>query len=100
MRILTTKAVIAAALFAASLTASACMFDTDCAFGSMCLKGSGSTYGYCVGGRNPGNSNDRRPARNPLDLTGKQGNTCRSNFDCGIGGNCVKQNFALNGVCL
>ena len=76
------------------------MFDTDCQFGSTCLKSSGSLYGYCVGGMNPGNDNDRRPARDPLDMTGKRGNTCTSDFDCGIGGSCVKSSWSFRGTCL
>lgn len=78
----------------------ACSFDTDCNIGSKCMKSSGSLYGYCMGGLNPGNQNDRRPARNPLDMTGKQGNTCSFNTDCGIGGKCVKGSGSIYGTCI
>jgi hypothetical protein len=37
----------------------ACVVDVDCAVGSKCLKQAGQVYGICVGGMNPGNSNDR-----------------------------------------
>ena len=85
-------------LFGASATA--CQFNTDCSVGSKCLKASGSIHGYCVGGMNPGNQNDRRPARNPFDSSGKQGNTCSFSTDCGIGQRCVKSSGQLRGVCL
>lgn len=75
-----------------------CVWDVDCQVGSTCLKEQGSLYGVCAGGMRPGNSNDRVPVRDPLDLTGKVGNTCTSNFDCGIGGRC--QMSGLQGVCL
>ena len=52
-----------------------------------------------VGGLSPGNSNDRKPAYNPLDLSGKQGSTCSFNTDCGVGGNCVKSG-GIYGTCL
>ena len=78
----------------------ACGSDFDCHLGSRCVKAAGSLYGYCMGGMYPGNSYDRRPAYNPLDLTGKQGNTCSSSFDCGIGGACVKGAGSLYGTCL
>jgi len=77
----------------------ACSFDIDCGVGSKCVKQSGSLYGWCVGGLNPGNQNDRRPARDPLDLTGKKGNTCSFDIDCGVGGECVKGS-GIYGTCL
>lgn len=77
----------------------ACSFNTDCRVGSKCVKSSGSLYGYCMGGLNPGNSNDRQPAYNPRDLTGKQGSTCSFNTQCGVGGKCVKGS-GIYGTCL
>lgn len=68
----------------------ACGFDTDCEVGSKCYKPSGSLYGWCVGGLAPGNQNDRQPARDPLDITRKKGNTCSFDTDCGPGGQCIK----------
>ena len=77
----------------------ACAFDADCAVGSKCYKPRGSLYGYCVGGLNPGNQYDRQPARDPLDITGKKGNTCSFDIDCGVRGKCVKGG-GIYGTCL
>lgn len=77
-----------------------CSFDTDCSVGSVCVKDAGQIYGYCAGGMNPGNSNDREPVRDSMDLTGKAGNTCSFNTDCGIGGRCLKESGYIDGVCV
>jgi len=72
----------------------ACQFNTDCEVGSKCIK-NGGLYGYCMGGRNPGNSYDSKPA---TDIRGGGGFTCRYRTDCDIGYDCVKS--GLKGVCL
>ena len=92
--------VMAVVLTAVSSEALACQFNTDCAVGAKCLKRSGNIYGYCVGGLKPANSNDQKPAYDPLDITGKKGSTCSFNTDCGVGGNCVKSSGSITGTCL
>lgn len=78
----------------------ACSFDTDCEVGSRCLKQRGQIDGFCVGGMFPGNSNDKSPVRDLMDLNGTAGNTCSFNVDCGPGSSCVKSMGQIDGVCL
>lgn len=73
-----------------AVNAYACQADNDCAVGSRCVRTAGQLNGSCQGGGNPGNQNDKNPYRNPGDYSGKKGNTCVINTDCGIGGKCVK----------
>lgn len=78
----------------------ACQKDLDCNLGSKCQKAQNAMYGVCVGGINPGNSHDKNPAKFLGDLTGKFGNTCSFDLDCGIGNECRKQRVGdINGVC-
>jgi hypothetical protein len=80
--------------------AMACQFDTDCQVGSKCVKSRGSIYGVCAGGLFPGNSNDRVPVRDPLDVNQTVGNTCSFDIDCGPGSRCAKGLGAIDGVCV
>jgi hypothetical protein len=75
----------------------ACMFDTDCAVGSRCIKG-GGLYGVCAGGLDPGNDSDRQPVYDPLDVNKTVGDTCNFDTDCGPGSTCVKS--GIKGVCM
>ena len=77
----------------------ACQFDTDCQPGSKCVKSNGNINGWCVGGLQPGNENDQRPASDPTDITHKKGNTCSFDTDCGPGGKCFK-GASIYGTCL
>jgi hypothetical protein len=77
----------------------ACQDDFDCQLGSKCVKPrGGGLYGICAGGMSPGNSNDRVPVYDPLDLSRSVGNTCSFDLDCGIGARCAKS--GLSGVCV
>lgn len=78
--------------------AAACQFDTDCSPGSQCLKSSGSIYGICAGGLNPGNSNDDQPVYSPTDPNETYGDTCSFDDDCGPGSKCLKS--GIYGVCV
>lgn len=78
----------------------ACSFDTDCSVGSKCIKGMGQIYGYCAGGLNPGNDNDRVPVTDPLDPNGTAGNTCSFDTDCGPTSKCLKEPGFIKGVCI
>jgi len=92
--------VVATLLLGMAQSASACMFDTDCDVGSKCAKNSGQLYGICVGGLNPGNSNDRTPVYDPLDPNGTVGDTCQFDVDCGPGNKCFKKPGGLYGACV
>lgn len=82
-----------------SIQTFACSFDTDCQVGSKCVKSGFSMYGSCVGGLSPGNSNDEKPVRYQMDLTGKKGETCSFDLDCGVGGKCLKSSGSIYGTC-
>lgn len=90
--------VLSSLMFASS--ANACRFDEDCAVGSKCLKAQFALEGVCAGGNDPGNDSDRRPYRNQMDTSGKVGNTCSFDTDCGVGNVCLKDMGSIKGVCL
>ena len=83
-----------------SIPAFSCQFDTDCSVGSKCLKQSGKLEGICAAGMQPGNDYDKKPYRDPLDISKKVGNTCSFDVDCGVGNRCVKQSGQIKGVCM
>ncbi len=78
----------------------ACSFDTDCGVGNKCVKKSGQIYGFCAGGMNPGNDNDRVPVRDPLDINRTAGKTCSFSTECGPGSKCLKGQGYIKGVCV
>ncbi|MDX2223172.1 MAG: hypothetical protein SFV21_10510 [Rhodospirillaceae bacterium] len=92
--------ILAGLLVAWAAPVQSCQFNTDCDVGSKCLKASGQLYGVCAGGMNPGNNNDRQPVRDRMDLSGKVGNTCSYDTECGIGNICLKGRSQLSGVCM
>ena len=112
-----TQKLIVALLLLFNVEAMACQFDTDCSIGSQCIKKGFSLYGVCLGGQSPGNSNDRKPVYDSLDLNrgfgngsdgdarnkpdddGTYGDTCSFDTDCGIGGRCAKSPGSLSGAC-
>lgn len=81
-----------------SVQAYGCQFDTDCNPGSVCAKSGFNLYGACVGGMQPGNTNDQVPVTNPF--VPKYGNTCSFDLDCGIGHSCLKTGYSIYGTCM
>ena len=100
MRNLVSFAALVVLVVVLAVPAMACQSNSDCDFGSKCEKRPGSLNGVCVGGANPGNSNDRKPVYSPTDRSGTYGNTCRFDGDCGPGFNCVKDRMSSYGTCL
>lgn len=74
----------------------ACQFDLDCGIGSQCVKTGANLYGYCVGGMNPGNSNDKNPAQK---VEPNQAG-CQFDNQCQIGSKCVKEQGNSYGYCV
>jgi hypothetical protein len=93
------QAALAAALLCPAI-AMACSFDTDCSPGSRCIKSNYQLHGVCAGGISPGNSNDRQPVYAPLDPNRTYGNTCSFDPDCGPSSRCLKEQGAIQGVCI
>lgn len=91
---------LAALLLVLGPEAWACSFDTDCQVGSKCVKKAGHIYGICMGGLQPGNTNDRVPVRDPLDPNRTVGNTCSFDTECGPGNICSKDRGAIKGACV
>lgn len=73
----------------------ACQTDADCSYGSSCFK-SPHIKGICVGGMNPGNSNDKQPYAG----NGTLGNTCTADSECGNGFTCFKSRNSIRGACI
>lgn len=76
-----------------------CESNFDCEIGSKCVKEKPLEPGYCVGGMNPGNQNDRNPPRqDPYEK--KKGSVCYYNADCDFGQKCLKESGKMYGVCI
>ena len=86
-------AALAVLVLGVPIDAMACQSDSDCKGGSKCYKPGTSLNGWCTGGLDPENANDRKPA------PGKKGNTCKFDADCGVGGQCMK-GAGIHGTCL
>lgn len=69
----------------------ACQSDTDCKVGSKCMKARGNYTGFCVEPLTPVDQNDRKPDRDPLDMTAKKADACSFDLDCEVGEKCVKE---------
>lgn len=92
--------IIAILVVSASAVSVACSYDTDCGYGSQCLKSGYSQYGICAGGQNPGNNSDRVPVRESGYSNEMVGNTCSYDAQCGYGHSCAKSNYNSQGVCM
>lgn len=90
---------VTAALLGSS-SAWGCVFGSDCAVGSRCLKKDGAVYGVCVGGLHPGNENDRRPVEKSGDIDKTFGNTCSYDMDCGLKNKCLRRSGKMQGICV
>ena len=93
------RCLIAVFVLLVAIPAFACESDFDCNIGSRCAKPRGSLAGVCVGGMNPGNQNDGKPAQFFGDMNGTYGNTCSWDLECGVGYHCHKSGGSLYGVC-
>jgi len=90
---------VTAALLGTS-SAWGCVFPSDCAVGSRCLKRGDAVYGVCVGGLRPGNDNDRRPVEKSGDIDKTFGNTCSYDMDCGLKNKCLRRSGKMQGICV
>jgi hypothetical protein len=80
------------------LRAEACEYNSDCGYGSNCVKSGFSQYGVCSGGSTPGNSYDSQPVYNRYDKKDNVGTTCTNDTDCYYG-SCSKSGYSTYGVC-
>ena len=81
--------IIAAILSLCSAPAFACMYDTDCKTGNICISGA------CTPAHSTNDDNDA-PA--PANRATK-GKTCNDDGDCNLGSRCIKGS-GPEGVCL
>jgi hypothetical protein len=80
--------IITTILCLCSAPAFACMYDTDCKTGNICISGS------CVPAHSTNDDNDA-----PAPAKRTNGKTCYGDGDCDPGSRCIKGS-GLEGVCL
>lgn len=93
------KFLFALSLAACSTQTWACANDYDCEVGFKCVKSGGySSDGVCVGNSYGGGAPKDSGYNSPL-RGDKAGNSCSSNYDCSVGGQCLKSGSSIYGTC-
>jgi hypothetical protein len=75
-----------------------CSFDTECDVGFKCTKQGTALYGVCTG-KSYGGGAPKDSGPKDTSYGSKAGNTCNTQYDCGVGGQCIKVGTSLTGTC-
>ena len=78
-----------------------CSFDVDCDVGAKCIKSGFASDGVCVGGYGYGRQPRDSGAKydDERGYGSKKGESCMGNYDCGVGGQCLKSGLSTYGTC-